>query len=75
MSFLAKLEVETNMEETDCPMMDPPLSPVFPSESNGKKKPDETNKMSPAGENSKTIFLKYEFLVYLRSVDLASRWF
>ena len=55
MSFLAKLEVETNMEETDCPMMDPPLSPVFPSESNGKKKSEETNKMSPAGENSKTI--------------------
>ena len=55
MSFLAKLEVETNMEETDCPMMDPPLSPVFPSESNGKKKPEETNKMSPAGENSRKL--------------------
>lgn len=62
MSFLSKLEVETNMEETDCPMLEPPLSPVFPSESNGKKKPEETNKMSPAGENSKN-FLKYEFLL------------
>lgn len=55
MSFLSKLEVETDMEETDCPMLEPPLSPVFPSESNGKKKPEETNKMSPAGENSKNF--------------------
>ena len=55
MSFISKIEVETNMEETDSSMMEPPLSPVFPSESNGKKKHEETNKMSPAGENSKKL--------------------
>ena len=55
MSFRPKIQAETDLDEEDC-TMEPPLSPVFPSESNGKKMFEEVNRMSPAGENSKNLF-------------------
>ena len=57
MSFCSEIEVDSDPEGTDC-LMNAPLSPVFPSQTNEKKKPNENIEISSAGESK-------EFLLYI----------
>ena len=50
MSFCSEIEVDSDPEGTDC-LMGAPLSPVFPSQTNEKKKPNENIEISSAGES------------------------
>ena len=54
MSFCSEIEVDSDPEGTDC-LMDAPLSPVFPSQTNEKKKPNENIEISSAGESKEFL--------------------